>query len=144
MQKWFIGVLIASTCTVFGGFYTYRTGYVNGAQSVQAAWDTERAQAAIEAQQLQAKIDNLRTEKNRELARLNATVRSLSDSLRNRPERPAIGTQTASVGDAASGCTGAELYRPDSEFLVRLAERADKLRLALKECQSAYLAAAQN
>jgi len=141
MQKWLSGVLIASTCIFLGGFYTYRTGYVNGAQSVQAAWDTEKAAAAIHAQELQANMDKLREGKNREIARLNSTVRALTDSLRHRPERPAISAQTAGVGDAASGCTGAELYRPDSEFLVRLAERADKLRLALIACQSAYQAA---
>lgn len=112
--------------------------------AIQAQWDAEKAAAAIHAQELQANMDKLRESKNRELARLNATVRRLSDSLRSRPERPDNANQNASVGDAAAGCTGAELYRPDSEFLVRLAERADKLRLALKECQSAYLAAAQN
>lgn len=33
------------------------------------------------------------------------------------------------------GATGAELSRPDSEFLTRLAARADRLRAALGECQ---------
>lgn len=140
---WLIGVLIAATCTFSGLFYTYRTGYVNGAQSVQAAWDTEKAAAAIEAQQLQANMDKLRGEKNHELARLNATVRSLSDSLRRRPERPASATQTANVGNGASGCTGATVYKQDGEFLIGEATRADQLRLALIACQSAYLAASK-
>jgi hypothetical protein len=131
-------------CLVLAFFATYRTGYVHGSDTIQAKWDAEKA-AIVTAQRdkeaaLQANMDNLRTEKNNELARLNRHVRALSDSLRDRPDRPAVPASTQ-IGDGAIGCTGATLYRSDSEFLIRFSERADTLRLALKACQEAYQAA---
>jgi len=119
-------------------------GYEYGRQSVQAEWDSEKA-AIITAQRdkeaaLQANMDKLREDKRRETARLNATVRALTDSLRNRPERPDV-PASASAGDGATGCTGAELYRQDSQFLISEAARADTIRIALKACQDAYRAA---
>ena len=57
------------------------------------------------------------------------------------PERPARGARVpapASPGSAASGCTGAELYRSDGEFLVRESARADAIRIELQACYAAY------
>lgn len=120
-------------------------GYIHGRGHVQAEWDSEKA-ATISAQRdeeaaLQASMDKLREEKNRETAKLRRTVAALTDSLRDRPERPA--SAPASAGDGASGCTGAELYKPDGEFLVGESARADQIRLALKSCQDAYQAASK-
>ena len=59
--------------------------------------------------------------------------------LRNRPRRPAPGTaQSPANGEAASGCTGAELYRDDAELALREAARADTIRVALKACYAQY------
>lgn len=59
--------------------------------------------------------------------------------LRNRPRRPAPGTAEATGnGQAASGCTGAQLYGNDAEFLIREAADADKLRVGLKACYAQY------
>ena len=134
---WVIANLVALVFAVY-------QGYEYGRQNVQAAWDTEKS-AIVTAQRekeslLQANMDKLRTEKNRETAKLQRTVAALTLSLRNRPERPAV-PASASAGDGATGCTGATLYRSDSEFLIRLSERADKLRLAMIQCQDAYLEA---
>ena len=123
-----------------GGFI----GYVHGSDDIQAKWDSEKA-AIVTAQRdkeaaLQTNMDKLRTEKNNETAKLQRTVAALTDSLRNRPERPAV-PASSSAGYGATGCTGTTLYRSDSEFLIRLSERADKLRLALIQCQDAYLEA---
>lgn len=122
----------------------YGTGYEYGRLDVQHKWDTEKA-SLVTAQRekealLQASMDKLRTEKNRETAKLQRTVAALTDSLRDRPERPASGA-SATVGDGASGCTGAELYKPDGTFLVGESARADQIRLALITCQDAYQAA---
>lgn len=57
-------------------------------------------------------------------------------SLSKRPNRPAGNLPKAS--SACHGATGAELSRPDAEFLTRLAGRADKLRSALEACQAQY------
>ena len=122
---------------------TYYTGHIHGQEDVQVRWDREKA-SLIAAQHdkeraLQANMDKLRENKNRETARLNATVRALTHSLRDRPERPAVGA-SAAVGNDAAGCNGAELYRPDAEFLIGESARADSLRIALIQCQAAYQA----
>lgn len=54
------------------------------------------------------------------------------DSLRHRPERPAD-LPEAPRADCA-GATGAELSRPDAEFLSRQAARADEIRAGLDAC----------
>lgn len=59
--------------------------------------------------------------------------------LRDRPERPS-GDLSKSPADGV-GCTGAQLYRADVEFLLGEAARADGLRIALSRCQVAYDAA---
>lgn len=101
----------------------------------QAVAEAKEAQRTKEAE-LQAGMDKLREDKRRETARLNATVRALTDSLRDRPERPTGAASEAGAG--SDGCTGARLYKPDGEFLVREAARADQIRLALIQCQKAY------
>ena len=135
---WVIANLVALVFAVY-------QGYEYGRQNVQAAWDTEKS-AIVTAQRekeslLQANMDKLRTEKNRETAKLQRTVAALTDSLRNRPERPAV-PEVASAGDGAPGCTGATVYKQDGEFLIRESARADQLRLALITCQKAYQDAA--
>jgi len=136
--------LAAAVIAVYGGWSFY-LGNDYGAKAVQSKWDAEKltittAQRDKEAE-LQAGMDKLRTEKNRELARLNTTVQRLSDSLRSRPERPNGATPEA--GASAAGCTGAELYRPDGEFLIGESARADQIRLALKACQQMYQKASE-
>lgn len=116
-------------------------GYIHGREQVQAERDSEKA-TAVTAQrdkeaELQANMDKLREEKNRETAKLRRTVAALTDSLRDRPERPAVPAST-SAGDAGRGCTGAELYREDAELVVAESERAEIIRITLKKCQDAY------
>lgn len=141
IRAWLYAIMAAATLAIIGAavFRCFEAGYEKGKQEIQAQWDEEKAQAAIKSQELQANMDKLRESKNREVASLNRTVRALSDSLRNRPDRPTVAA--SSSGDAAQGCTGAALYRSDSEFLIRLGERADTIRLALIQCQAAYQAA---
>lgn len=130
--------IVLALCAALAG---YGYGHEHGVAKVQAQWNTEKAAVAVAQRdkeaELQAGMDKLRKEKNNELARLNRHVRALSDSLRDRPERPAV-PASASAGDGASGCTGAGLYKPDGEFLVGESARADTLRLALITCQKAY------
>lgn len=59
---------------------------------------------------------------------------ALRSSLRNRHERPAVPASGAATACQA-GATGAELSRPDAEFLVGEAARADAIRAALERCQ---------
>ncbi len=73
---------------------------------------------------------------------LAASVARLAGELRNRPERPASGSVPAG-GASPVACTGAQLYRPDAEFLVWESARADQLRIDLADCQARYDSAAK-
>jgi len=124
--------------TLFGAMIF---GYIHGREHVQSEWDTEKAtivtaQRAKEAE-LQAGMDKLRTEKNRETAKLRSTVAALTLSLRNRPSRPAV-PASSSAGDAGGWCSGPQLYREDAELVVSESERAEKIRLQLIHCQKIY------
>jgi sRNA-binding protein len=134
-------IVVTLVLALFSLLAGYGYGVKDGAQHVQAKWDAEKA-ALVTSQrtkeaELQANMDKLRTEKNRETAKLQRTVAALTDSLRDRPERPAVPAST-SAGDAGRGCTGAELYREDAELVVAESERAEIIRITLKKCQDAY------
>lgn len=136
---------IMGLCVVISAFFAgYAQGVKDGEQVIRAEWDTEKA-TIITAQRekeagLQAGMDQLRKEKNRETAKLQRTVAALTDSLRNRPERPAV-PASSSAGYGATGCTGAELYREDAALVISESERAEIIRLALIQCQGIYRAA---
>jgi small-conductance mechanosensitive channel len=89
---------------------------------VQAKKDLERLERQAE------EIERTKDKQIRAITgRLNATV----EQLRQRPER-------VPVTPACEGATGAELSRPDAEFLAREAARADRLRQALAACYQLY------
>jgi hypothetical protein len=149
MNPWLIlGAVLAVGAAAVGG---YHTGKDSGMAEVQQAWDKEKTaqyaqyakamEESVEAQQqLQMGADKLRQEKDREIRDITARNTALANSLRDRQSRPAPNTSampsTASAG--SSSCTGKDLYREDSEFLVRIAREADELRAALKQCYKQY------
>ena len=141
---------IMGLCVVISAFFAgYAQGVKDGEQVIRAEWDIEK-ETIITAQRdkeaaLQASMDKLRTEKNNELARLNTTVRSLNASLRSRPERPSAPAvpEVASAGDGGGWCSGPQLYRNDAQLALSEAERADRIRLQLIQCQTAYEKARQ-
>lgn len=152
------GVLVWAAVTVLAcaavGVWSYRTGHASGAAGVTAEWMAERAETAratsralerrleVEAA-LRAQIDRTRQEKDREIRRLVADHRRIVDGLRERPERTggADVPDPAAAGPAAAWCTGAQLYRPDGEFLVGEAARAAELQAELRDCRARYEAA---
>jgi hypothetical protein len=69
--------------------------------------------------------------KDQEIRRIAAARDAAVAGLRNRPERL---PDTAKA--ACNGATGAELSRPDGEFLTRLAADADELRSEYAACQA--------
>lgn len=151
MNPYFIaGAVIAVALAGAGG---YVKGTAHGKAEVQAAWDQEKARLAEEyakaqaaarekEQQLQAQADQLREDANAKIRDANERAASLIDSVRKRPERTT--TQASTVSGTAGAvcpacnCTGATLPRPDAEFLVREATRAEELRLALDHCVRQY------
>jgi hypothetical protein len=150
---------IATTATLTllaaSAWYAYAKGLETGRQQVMIEWQedarvraTAESEEMLKAQQreraLQALLAKQRKDHQREAARLAADFAAVISSLHNRTDRPGDGSLPQSSGagtEPARGCTGAELYRQDSEFLAREAQRADQLRIALKTCIGAYDAA---
>ena len=153
MNPWLIlGAVLAIGAAATGGYYV---GKDDGKAEIQQAWDKEKAaqyaqyakameESVEKQQQLQMGADRLRQEKDREIRDVTARNTALANSLRDRQTRP---TQTSSVSSTASvgssACTGKDLYREDSEFLVGIAREADELRIALYHCYKQYTAVRQ-
>lgn len=156
MNPWLIlGFVLAVAAAGGAGLYQ---GRELGMAEVQQKWDRERAAqeaeyAAAQAaarekeQELQASADSLRKEKDREIRDLNARAVALSNSLRDRPSRPAPEASTlpstASVGCPVPVCTGTGLSKEDAGFLAGEAARGDELRALLKQCHAQYEAIRQ-
>jgi hypothetical protein len=140
-----IAALIAGLC-----WYGYNVVYDRGAASVQAKWDKERsdiqaqsakvsADALTTTKTLASTIETQRSETNAQISALNSSLAGAIAGLRERPTRDSAGRVPVNPATgSAIGATGADLLRQDSEFLVREAARADKLRLQLAQCQVSY------
>ena len=147
MNPWFLLAMLVALLSASG--IGYWRGDRAGRAEIQQQWDHEKAdllvkhteavnQAREKEQNWQQAADNIRQEKDREIRNINARAAALSNVVRQRQDRPSAdasaATQTAGSGQTSAGCTGAELYKPDGEFLVREAARADEIRAALKQC----------
>ena len=144
---------LALAIALGGGVLGYgHSRFLLGERRVTAAWDAEKlatAKATLKLvenrdrvqQDLQGKADNQRRAASVKLKALNSQLATALDGLRNRPERPSVGSVPEPASAGSGGCTGAQLFRPDSEFLVRLAADADRIAIALQSCQAAYGAA---
>lgn len=113
--------------------------YVNGSR-LEAAQTRrlaiEGAKAIARERELQAAADKLKEAKDAEIRSINARLSAALVELRSRPPRPT--GETASAPATAQGCTGAQLYREDGEFLAREAARADEIRAAYRQCAAQY------
>jgi hypothetical protein len=145
------GLVAAATLSLCAAtaWYAYSKGTQSGISQTQTKWDAERlavAQAiAEELERVRAVEQALRTnltkqrkeyqyENDRLAVQYESALSRLSDRA-NRPQDFGDMPQDSNIGAVpADGCTGAELFRPDAEFLVREARRADQLRAALKAC----------
>ena len=91
-----------------------------------------QAEQTQKAQELhQAAADQIRTQKDAQIASINNQLLDAVSQLRSRPNR----TQASSDGQ---GGTGLSLSAEDATFLDREAARADILRSALSACYSQY------
>lgn len=132
---------------------THWKAYHTGSQVVEHRWSIERARTAeahADAIALaRATEDSLRLQYDAQLrkarheeTRNRAERDALLAGLRNRPAaRADVPTAPAASTDASVGCTGAQLARPDAEFLVRYAADAAQLHAALSQCTALYDAA---
>ena len=129
---------------------THWKAYKVGQSDIKAAWSAEKVEqgkqtvrllenARLETDRLQAAANAQQKAKNVQIAQLDADLSDAIERLRNRPDRPGGADMPAAAGsEPVAGCTGAELYRADGEFLTRLAARADRQRIELGACQAAY------
>lgn len=143
---------LAAIALAVCAWYAYSSGRQSGMSAIQAKWDAEKLQTALATakvleqalkreQALQAQTDTIRRTHREQINRLAADHAAALDSLRNRPQRPADGgvPEGASPGAGlAPGCTGAQLYREDAAVALGLARDADRLRIALGQCQAQY------
>lgn len=140
--------LIAGLC-----WWGYSAIYDRGAESVQVLWTAEKLETAQQSAKiaadalkvtsdLQASADKQRENSNAQIKALNATLGTALAGLSSRAPRPGDGSLPASAG-TGTGCTGAQLYRQDGEFLSRESARADRLRIQLASCETAYAEVAE-
>ncbi len=121
---------------VANGFYWF----ASGSNSADTRWKAKINQERAESQAAARATEQRHQEAANAIARRHAnnvsTIRRnldiALDSLRDRPDRPAGVPEATRPGCA--GSTGAELSRPDAEFLVREAARADDIRAGLDAC----------
>jgi hypothetical protein len=147
MNPWVIlGFVLALMAAVSGGYYK---GDESGRAFVQQQWDKEKADQYAEyakgqeaarqrEQSMQATADQLRKEKDREIREISARATALSNSLRDRSERPTEGNSLPGSSGACRGASGAQLARGDGEFLAGYAADAAKLQTALNQCIKQY------
>jgi len=149
-----LAVFATLTTTLVAGtaWYSYSSGRQSGMSAIQSKWDAERAatlaaqaeqqmKARQQEQALKALMAQQRKAHQNEVARIVREYAALTDSLQDRADRPSGGSvpQDSNVGVVpADGCTGAQLFRPDAEFLAGETALAAGLQSALKSCLAAY------
>ena len=126
---WIIYVKLAICALLLLG-----SGYLGYALE-SARFDRYKANQIAQTQKIQeehqAATDQIRKEKDVQIAAINNSLADALIKLRERPSR----TQATSNGQ---GGTGLSLSAEDSSFLVREAARADILRTALGACYKQY------
>jgi len=111
--------------------------------NLEASYAVAFAQAqkeSLEKQKtLQSKADSIRKETNEKIQSIQRGLDIAVNSLRKRPSISEAGTTSnTGNGQAATGCTGAQLYRENAEDLIREAARADTIREGLDQCYKQY------
>ena len=120
-----IGLFALSLCVAGYLGYAVESSRFNSYKQAQ--------QAATQAlqEQHQAAADQIRKEKDAQIASINNQLLDAVSQLRSRPNRA---QDTANGQDG----TGRALSAEDAEFLVREAARADQLRTSLSACYQQY------
>jgi hypothetical protein len=128
-------ILAVVVAFVANGFYWDYSGHHSADTAWTAKVEKEHADSLLAAQQQEQKWQGVVNETTKKYETKVASISSNLDAalteLRQRPERASMSEATR-VG--CEGGTGAELSRPDAEFLDREAARADTIRAALAAC----------
>ena len=136
-KLWLAGILLAALTA--GAWKIHNNIYNAGLHEAQLTCQADKQalenQHAKDIADAQAAADQIALAKDAKVRTLNTQLANALASLRKRADRPAAASSVPTSAAPATSCTGAELYRPDAEFLIGEAARADKLRLDLIECQ---------
>lgn len=152
MNPWVILAFILAVGAAAGGGY-YK-GNAAGKAEVQQAWEVEKRKQAEEyadnlrkaletQQEMQQAADTLRREKDAQIRDINARATALTNSLRDRKERPSKDGSVSDTARSCAGASGAELAKGDGEFLARYSADAARLQAALDQCVKQYNAIRQ-
>lgn len=152
MNPWVILAFVLAVGAAAGG--GYYQGNTAGKAVVQQAWDKEKAEqyaayakgqeeARRREQEMQQSADRLRREKDAQIRDINARATALSNSLRDRQERPTSNGSVSGTARSCAGASGAELAKGDGEFLAGYSADAARLQAALDQCVKQYNAARQ-
>ena len=152
MNPWVIlGFVLAVGAAAGGGYYQGNTA---GRAVIQQAWDKEKAEqyaayakgqeeARQREQEMQQAADKLRREKDAQIRDINARATALTNSLRDRQERPSKDGSMSGTARSCAGSSGAELAKGDGEFLAGYSADAARLQAALDQCVKQYNAVRQ-
>ena len=141
--RWLVAAALVAVLSA-----THLWAWRAGSASTQAKWDAATAaqtaatlalvqDAQDKERSLQEAAEKLRRAKNEQINRLATDLADALSRLRDRPSRPGESGVPADAS-AGAGCTGASLFREDAAFLVREANRADRLLADLAQCQTQY------
>lgn len=137
IQPWLIAILAAALISGLSGWTVRGWRAAAEINALRATIATGVASAATEARAIERKqqeiVNGALAQQNADLGSIADRLRIDLDRLRKRPARPADDLPGAPA-IACQGCTGAELFRDDAEFLRREAARADEIRAGLEAC----------
>ena len=114
----------------------FAAGWQVNSWRLESRYQQEKLDILIQAKKDQERLERQAAEieraKDKQIRAINSRLSSTLEQLRQRPER------LPDPPAACEGTTGAELSRPDADFLAREAARADRLRQALAACYQQY------
>ena len=127
---WWTWALILSGLAAWGGITIWTTATKVERQRWESATLDRERQTRETERELQRFNQGAQNAKDAEYRRIAARLSAALHELRSRPDRLPEAARAA-----CAGATGAELSGRDSDFLARLAARADQLRAELAACQ---------
>lgn len=138
-KKWvLISIMGALTLGAYrASVYFDSVGYQRRDLQAQKEMQAVRNEADKRTAELQKAAEAAQKEKDNAIEVISGKLDSALVELRNRPPRSGRPGVPPSSGTCA-GSTGAELSRPDAEFLVWEAARADRLQASLIQCYTQY------
>lgn len=136
--RWLLSAGLVAALGV-GAWYLHHTidqgGYDRAKNEYTALALKASEQARSREQELTVKASLITKDKDEKISNINARLAVAIGRLRDRPERTSAANSNSSN---CKGVSGAELSRPDAEFLNREAARADSIRAALSACYEQY------